>query len=571
MNIKNIFSRSSIPSIKECINAVKSFPKQRKIIFLCVLCLLFVSGISLFAQVAIQPFQEEIAVFGGIHQEGVIGTPRFVNPVLSFTQTDKDLESLVFAGLTKKNIDGSITLDIAEDFSVSSNNLVYTFTIRDDARFQDGTPITASDVVFTIQTIQNPEIKSPKQVFWEGVQVQEIDSQTVRFTLKQPFISFLENTSIGILPLHIWKDVSSEEFPFSKFNTEPIGSGKYEIISVKKNKDSIEMYILESSKYYNGEKPFIKNIEFYFFDDEQKAIRALRRGSIDALSGISPQSVDELPKKTTIYTATLHRMFGLFYNQKETSPIQEKSVRQAIDIGINRKHIIDDALQGFGEPIKSPVPTTIQTDNEYKNILESDLQEASRLLTNAGWIPGENGIRFKNNKPLQITITTASIPELEIAAYNIQEQLQQLGIEVLIETLSINDLNQNVIRSRNFEVLLFGNMLNQETDIFAFWHSSQTSDPGLNIASYKNETVDNLLEQIIQTFDTNQRIQMYSRFETEFFKDIPATFIYSPELIYAVRGNVQDVVLSPITNSSERLLNIENWYTETNFVFPTKD
>lgn len=569
MNIKNIFSRSSIPSYKECVTAVRSFSQRRKIVFLCFLCIFFVSSITLFARVAIQPFQEEVAVEGSIHREGVIGSPRFVNPVLSFAPTDKDIESLVFAGLTKKTIDGSVALDLAEDFSVSPDNLVYTFTLHEDARFHDGQPVTASDVVFTIQTIQNPEIKSPKQVFWEGVKVEALDERTVRFTLKQPFISFLENTSIGILPMHIWEHVSSEEFAFSTRNTEPIGAGKYEITSIRGKRDSIKVYILKSSRYYAGEKPFIETIHITFFEDEGKAIRALKKNTIDAVAGISSGAIENLPKGTQIYTATLHRMFGLFFNQKENSPVQEKAVRQAIDVAIDRQAIIDDALHGFGEPIKSPIATTISTGNEYKNNFESDIENASQILDSAGWIQNQNGIRYKNGRPLQITLTTASIPELEIVAHNIQEQLQMIGVDVQIQTLSINDLNQNVIRPRNFEVLLFGNMLNQEGDIFAFWHSSQTGDPGLNISSYKNQTVDTLLEQIIQTFDTNQRVKLYTQFENEFFKDIPATFIYSPELIYAVREPIHDVVLSPITNSSERLLDMQNWYLETNYVFPT--
>lgn len=569
MNIKNIFSRSSIPSYKECLLAIKSFPRRRKIVFLCVFCIFFVSSITLFARVAIQPFQEEVAVEGGIHQEGVIGVPRFVNPVLSFAPTDKDIESLVFAGLTKKTIDGSMALDLAEDFSVSPDNLIYTFTLNENARFHDGEPVTASDVVFTIQTIQNPEIKSPKQVFWEGVKVEALDDRTVRFTLKQPFISFLENTSVGILPMHAWENISSEEFAFSILNTEPIGAGKYKIKSVRGNRDSIKVYILESSRYYAGEKPFIETLHIIFFEDEEKAIKALKKNTIDAVAGISSESIEKLPKGTQVYTATLNRMFGLFFNQKENSPIQEKAVRQAIDLAINREAVIDDALHGFGEPIKSPLSTTISTQNEYKNNFESDIENASQILDSAGWVQGQKGIRYKNGQPLQITVTTASIPELEIVAHNLQEQLQIIGVDVQIQTLSINDLNQNVIRPRNFEVLLFGNMLNQEGDIFAFWHSSQTGDPGLNISSYKNQTVDTLLEQIIQTFDTNQRVKLYTQFENEFFKDIPATFIYSPELIYAVRGTIHDVVLSPITNSSERLLDMQNWYLETNYVFPT--
>lgn len=568
MNIKRIFSRSSLPNKGEIKSAIRSFSKQRKIVFLCFACLLFVSGIALFTQIALRPFQKEIPVQGGIHKEGVVGTPRFVNPVLSFAAADQDVESLVFAGLTRKTIEGSSVLDLAEDFSVSSDNLIYTFTIAEDARFHDGKPVTSEDVVFTIQSIQNPELKSPKQIEWEGVTVEALDERRVRFVLRQPFISFLENTSIGILPSHLWKDVQVDEFAFSPLNTNPIGAGKYKVINIAESKNgTVDAYVLKTSRYYVGEKPFIKKIHLYFFAEETDALRAFKANSIDAFVIKDTALIEELPKNAEVYTATLNRMFGLFFNQKENSPVREKNVRMAIDLALDRQKIIDIALQGFGEPIKSPLPTTITTTNSQKDNFEAERQTARELLSQAGWVEGQNGIRQKNGRVLEITLTTAKIEELEKVAEEIQSQLASIGIRVVIQTLETNDLNQNVIRPRNFEILLFGLILNQEADIFPFWHSSQTGDPGLNISSYKNQTVDTLLTQIIQTFDTSKRASLYSQFEQEFFKDIPALFIYNPELMYAVRGTLHNVELSPITNSSERLLDMETWYKETNHVF----
>lgn len=569
MNIKTIFSKFSLPKKGELRTAVKSFSKQRKIIFLCFLCLCFVSGVALFSQVAIQPFQEKIPVFGGDHKEGIVGSPRFINPVLSFSNVDKDIESLVFSGLTKKNMDGTITLDLAEDFSVSQDNLVYTFTISENARFHDGKMVTAQDIVFTIQKIQDPEIKSPKQVLWEGVSVEAIDDRRVRFVLKQPFISFLENTSIGILPMHLWERTPSLEFAFSPLNIEPVGSGKYKVKNVKKNQSSVEQITLKSYRHYAGNKPYLKKIYLYFFKDDTEAIRSLKNNRIDAIAGLSPESINNLPSDTVLYTATLHRMFGLFFNQKEHSPVQERAVRQAIDIGIDREDIVRKGLYGFGTPIKSPLPPYIETNNPYRNTLEQNTEAASSLLSSSGWTMTDNGTRYKNGQPLEITIATASIPELQRVAEILQTQLKDLGIRVIIQSFSINDLNQNIIRPRNFEVLLFGNMLNQEGDIFAFWHSSQTGDPGLNIASYKNNIIDRVLERILQTFDINQRANLYIQFENEFFKDMPALFMYSPEFIYAVHGKIQNITLSPITNSSQRFLDIDEWYKETNYVIPT--
>jgi len=568
MNIKRIFSHISIPKKQEVLRAVKSFSRTRKTVFLVVACIFFVSGISLFSQTLIQPFEQEVPAQGGIHKEGIIGTPRFVNPVLSLSTADKDVESLIFSGLTRKTREGSIILDLAEDFSVSADNLIYTFTIDDNARFQDGEKVTVDDIVFTIQQIQNPEIKSPKRVSWEGIKVEKIDEKTVRFVLSQPFISFLENTSVGILPSYLWNTVPNEEFSFSPLNIEPIGAGKYKVKDITKSKGgAVNSYLLKASRYYSGEKPFIRKIKLYFYEKEENAIKAFRGNDIHALAGISPQSLSSLSKKTTVYTATLNRMFGLFFNQKDNAITSDIKIRQAINLALDREQIIQEALVGFGQAIESPLQTTIETTN-IKNSFTANKEKSVSILEQEGWAMNSQGVRQKGNIELSIKLTTAKIPDLEAVAEVIQKELRDIGIKIIIESHETNDLNQYVIRPRNFEMLLFGQIINQEGDIFAFWHSSQTSDPGLNITSYQNKTVDKTLEEIIQTFDINKRAVLYSNFENQFLKDIPALFIYSPQLIYVVRGTIHNVELSPITNSSQRLLDMQEWYTETNHTIP---
>lgn len=567
--IHKIFSKISIPKQSEIKQAIKSFSKGRFAVFLIFLCLFFVSAVSLFGQIVLRPFQQEVAVQGGTYREGIIGSPRFVNPVLAISTADKDLESLVFAGLTRKTREGSIVLDLAEDFSVSEDNLVYTFTLDENARFHDNTPVTAKDVVYTIKQIQNSEIKSPKRVAWEGVEVMDIDDRTVRFELQQPFIGFLENTSVGILPSHIWENIPDSEFAFAPENIRAIGAGRYKITGTTKSSGgSVSSYSLKIARQYIGQEPYIRKLKLRFFEDEDAALKALRSKDIAAVSGLSASVVEDIPKNSQIYTATLHRMFGLFFNQDTNSALSDPRVRQAIDLALDRQQIIDDALYGFGVPITSPLPTTIETNNSERETFERNVDRASSILDQAGWNNTGNGTRVKQGTRLSITLTTGSIDELERAAESIQRQLADVGIEVTIQTLSTTDLNQNIIRPRNFEMLLFGQIINQESDIFAFWHSSQVSDPGLNISGYENTTVDKTLEEIVQTFDTNKRAILYNNFEKQFFADKPALFIYSPQLIYAVRGTLHNVELSPITNSSQRLLDMQEWYTQTGYVLP---
>lgn len=568
-NLKKIFSKISIPTKQEVRSAIEGFSKGRYTIFLVFLCVFFASTVVLLTDIVLKPFQEEIPARGGIHREGVVGNPRFVNPVLSISNADKDIESLVFAGLTRKTREGSVILDLATDFSVSEDNLVYIFTIDTNARFHDNTPVTAHDVVYTIQQIQNPEIKSPKRVTWEGVEVTALDDKTVRFKLTQPFIGFLENTAVGILPAHIWENIPDSEFAFASENTKAIGAGYYKITGLTKSANGgVSSYSLKTARQYVGKEPYLKKIKIRFFADEELALKALRNKDVYAVSGLSAASIEKLPKNTSVYTATLNRMFGIFFNQENNAALADKRVRQAINLALDRQQIIDDALGGFGEMITSPLPTTIQTNNTERIQFDKNIERSKALLDQAGWSQTANGTRIKQGSVLSFTLATGSIQELEQAAKSIQDQLSNVGIEITIQTLNTSDLNQNIIRPRNFEILLFGQIINQESDLFAFWHSSQIADPGLNISNYKNNTVDKNLEEIVQTFDQNKRANLYNTFEKQFFNDVPALFLYSPQLIYAVRGTLHNVELSPITNSSQRLLNMNEWYSQTNFVLP---
>ena len=205
---------------------------------------------------------EEVPVYGGSHIEGVIGSPRFINPLLAISETDNDLTALVFGGLLRSEQDGSLSPHLAESFEVSPDGLSYTFTLKENITFHDGMPITAEDVVFTVQSAKNPEIKSPQRANWEGVEVIALDEKTITFVLREPFGLFLENATLGVLPKHLWGDLRPEEFPFSDLNTNPVGAGLYRVATVKKSASGVPTeYRLIASRSTN-ERPFITNFFF---------------------------------------------------------------------------------------------------------------------------------------------------------------------------------------------------------------------------------------------------------------------------------------------------------------------
>ena len=149
----------------------------------------------------------------------------------------------------------------------------------------------------------------------------------------------------------------------------------------------------------------------------------------------------------------------------------------------------------------------------------------------------------------------------------IKEDLASIGISVNIKTFEIGNLNQSVIRPRKYDALFFGQIINNESDLFAFWHSSQRKDPGLNVAMYTNAKVDKILEEAFITIDEEERIKKYIQFEDEIRKDMPAIFLYSPNFIYVVSKNLKGLEMNHIISPADRFSNIYSWYTKTDNVW----
>lgn len=514
---------------------------------------------------------------GGEITEGIVGTPRFVNPVLASSDADQDVVSLVYSGLLRKHADGTLTPDLAERYEISKDGLVYTFILKDKIFFHDGTPVTADDVVFTINKVRDGVIKSPQKVNWDGVTVQKTDNKTLVFTLKQPYATFLENTTLGIMPAALWENSPIE---LNSANTNPIGSGPYMVKSISKHSSgTIASYELVPFKKFALGVPYIEDITLHFYGSEEDMVRALEDGSIEQVSSITPSNANSLQDKNSIQSSMLPRIFGLFFNQNQNQLFIDKTIVAAIDQAIDKDRIIRDVLFGYGVAIDDPIPPNMiayqKLEEEAKVSREETLKAVAESLAKDGWTKGEDGFLVKtttdkNKKttvPLEFSISTGNAPELSEAALLIQEDLQEIGMKVDVKTFEVGNLNQGVIRPRKYDALLFGQIINHESDLFAFWHSSQRKDPGLNVAMYTNAKVDSILEDAFITTDEETRIKKYAQFEDEIKKDMPAVFLYSPNFIYVVSNDLKGISIDHIISPGDRFADVYSWYTETEDVW----
>lgn len=568
--------RTDIPFLKKIQESIDKLNFKEKVAFYIFSAVLVSTSLFMLNSLN-NAITVEVPKNGGAITEGVIGSPRFINPVLAISDTDRDLTSLVYSGLVRATTEGRLVNDLAEKMEISEDGLEYIFTLREDALFHDGENVTADDVVYTIELAKNDLLKSPRRAAWDGIAVEKIDEKTLIFRLKEPYSPFLENTTIGILPKHIWGDLKIEEITFSDFNSKPIGSGPYKIKSIDKNSSGIPVaYTLEAFNKYTEGRPYIDSIEIKFFNSENDLINSFNKKKVNNIHSISPENIVNLKENgTNIITSPLPRVFGLFFNQNQKTLFANKEVRLALDTSVNKERIVNEVLGGYGSSIDSPLAPgiSIRKRNESKELVNTNrIDEALSILENNGWVMSDDGVMVKKTKKetlrLSFSISTSNAPELKSVANILKEEWQKIGAEVELKFFETGVLNQEVIRPRQYESLLFGEIVGRDFDLFAFWHSSQRNDPGLNIALYANITADSLLENIRKTSLRREREDAYLEFEKEIEKDIPAVFLYSPDFIYATNKNIKGVSVGIVATPAERFLNINEWYLKTDRVWP---
>lgn len=514
---------------------------------------------------------------GGSLTEGIIGSPRFINPILAVSDADRDLTTLVYSGLLKATPEGTYVPDLAQSYSVSPDGKTYTVTLRPDAIFQNGSPVTADDVLYTISKIEDPAIKSPLLPNWEGVSVEAPDEHTVVFELRSAYAPFIENLTLGIVPKSLWQGVTDDEFPFSDLNTNPVGSGPYRVSSIARTASGIpSAYELLANPAYTLGEPYLTHLTFQFYQSESALEDALRGGAVESASGISPADLAGL--NVNVRTAPLSRVFGVFFNQNQSEVLRDPAVRRALGDAIDRQDLINQVLGGYGTPLTGPVPPGLLPSATSSAPLagSSTLPILARQeLLDSGWTLSAGVLTKTTGKgasakttALHFTLATADVPELRAAAEYLRQAWGAMGAQVDIAVYDQGDLSQNVIRPRKYDALLFGEVVGRELDLFAFWHSSQRNDPGLNIAGYANASVDKALESLRTATDEATRQQLLGQFQTQIAKDDPAIFLYAPDFVYSIPNDIAGVDLGFIETPSDRFLNVAKWHAQTDYVWP---
>lgn len=507
---------------------------------------------------------------GGEHIEGLVGQPRFINPVLAgASSVDTDLSKIIFAQLIKFDHDLNLIADLAQSLpEVSADQKIYILKLKPDLKWQDGKPLRADDVLFTVNVIQNPEFESPLRTNWSRVKVEKIDDLTVKFTLREVSASFMINFTLGILPKHIWEGSSANSFRLSDNNLKAVGSGPFIIREIKKTPEGmIKSLVLRANDLYYAGRPYLDKLTFKFYDDYEGQVNGYQSKAITSV-GYVPFDTKAFIDSSAKHNQTrinLPQYQAVFFNLQKTSLFSDKAVRQAMWLATDRQPIVDEVYQGLAKPSYGPIlEGNLGYNEEVKKLTHTDLNEAIGILEKGGWVidPATN-VRVKNKKRLEFNLVTNSFVSNLKTAQVLKNQWEKTGAQINIVIVSAADLEQQYIRTRSFDALLFSENTGADPDPYSFWHSSQSRDPGLNLSSFSHSTVDSLLTAARQTNDTNVRAKNYQQFQLIITNEIPAIFLDSAVYAYNTPKKLKGINLETIIHPSERFLDIKNWYINT--------
>jgi len=515
---------------------------------------------------------QEIPNFGGEYIEGMIGQPRFINPILSQSNDiDSDLSSIIYSSLLKLDKEGNLINDLAEDYEIEEDRLSYIFHIRKDVYWHSGEKLTVDDIIYTIQTIQNPDYNSILRSSWIGIRTEKIDDYTIKFILKNAYSPFLNNLNFGILPKHLWEPKEISNFPLAEYNLRPIGTGPYKFSQFVKDREgkisSIEF--IRNDDYY-AQKPYIEKLIFKFFQKEEEVVSAFNRKEIKGINYISPENKEKVAdfENSNLYKLKIPRYFAIFFNQTKNKALSDKKVRLALAHAVDKDRLIEEILKEEGSISNSPIPPQLLGHNPNIKVYDYAKEHAQNTLDAAGWIDSDgDGIREKEDIKIEFTLVTHNQTELSKTAKIIQQMWKEIGVKVEIETVQTNELRDGYIKPREYEAILFAQILNYDPDPFAFWHSSQKKESGLNLSLYDNSEVDRLLEEARQETDQDIRKEKYIKFQEFIAEDIPAIFLYSPNYLYLHNKSIQGVQLENIIIPSDRFNEIEKWFIKTKRVW----
>jgi peptide/nickel transport system substrate-binding protein len=506
---------------------------------------------------------------GGTYIEALVDAPVQPIPLLNDPLADpsgRALGELLFDGLVRVGVDGLIEPGLAT-YTVDPSGEIYTFSLRRNAVWHDGTPVTAADVVFTLRTLQILDQPGDPGIaqLWQDVLVDRIDEYTVRATLTRPFAPFLSLARVPILPAHLLSGVAPEAWAETPFAEQLIGSGPFRLVELRDDGALLEA----NAQYFEG-RPYINRVELRFFSAAEAAVAALSRNDVTAFGdqgGAALGNVD-LPATLRAVSTPLDAYVTLSFNL-ERPLLDELPLRRALAHALNKDALIEGSLGGLGGRLDTPILPGWWAADPTAQWYAADPQRAIAILSELGFDEGIGGVRQREGRPLAFDLLVDGEPRRIAAANAIAEQWNAVGVAVQVQQLSAAELRTR-LQQRDFDLALHSWVrLGPDPDPFALWHSSQV-EQGLNYAGLRDEQIDELLDAGRTQTDIAERAAAYAAFQQRWIELAPSITLYQPLYIFAFDAELGGIEQDPaqggpavLFGAEDRYRTITRWFTDS--------
>ena len=386
---------------------------------------------------------------GGVLVEGIIGVPTHTLPILITQENEREVSSLIYRGLVERTGDKTYRGVIADSWVVSPDGLTWSFKIKPGLTFHDDIPLTADDVIFTIERIQEPEVESPLLPIWRDITVSKIGEDIVLFTLPEFDYQFLEHASVGIIPKHIWEKIPLNETATKEGGDTFIGAGPYKLLTLETKLQGVpSIYTFSPFKNYALGSPYLKLVELKVFQKVEEVVKEFKNNSINAISSVSGIEVGSLDNNAFIYTGGQTRVFALFFNFNEDHILSDKFLRAIFADTVDQEAIVTRALNGYATALSGP------TEEDISKEVEPDYEGIRKTLVDIGWKVNSDGIFEKDGVVFSVNLLIPDIEELLRTAQEITDSAEKVGIMVNINVVDPSNIGFEDFSSH--DAILYG-------------------------------------------------------------------------------------------------------------------
>ena len=542
--------------------------------------IIFLSGIQL--SVIQNNFMQETSIDGGTYVEGTVGTIKTLNPLYASNESELALSRIMFSSLFKMDNTGHLNTDLVKEYSISEDGKTYTLELKKNVKWHDGEVLKANDVVFTFNLMQNQEARTVLGSNWKNInkiKVQSLGDEIVKFELPLKFTNFINSLTFPIVPEHILADVKKSQLRENNFSSQPIGTGAFKFnkkqqigegISSKTGDDQgYSVTMVSNNDYYEG-KPKLDSFRIQAYPTKEELLKAINNNDVNAAGGLNPQNIKELTNKSldVVEKPLSYGVYSIF-NTATSQDLKEIKFRRALQFATNTDELRKSL--GMKTALYSPfIAGQIPEDSIEKP--EYNVEKAKKLLEELEY-KEKDGSLYKGDRKVSIEMVATTDDQMDLVADILAKEWKSLGIDVKVNKYSLSDPSQNfvgsVLQTRAYDVIVYKYAIT-DPDVFAYWHSSQGTGVGMNLAGYTSAVANDFLVSSRTAKTSDVKLRRYIGFAKQWQQDVPAIGLYQDQLEYVKTKNSSafsgDTKLNEIT---DRFNDVYKWRIEKGLVRKT--